>query len=291
MEEFNMRLAHLHHCKGVSWKMILNILKKDPQLKSLYNESFYRSASPLFNSHDALSEALRDLHSEQIHEQIRQYSPNDIKIITLFDEEYPDLLKETYQPPWVIYAKGDVRLLKIGPHLAVVGSRQATEYGERVIQHLFPKLIETGIIIVSGLAAGIDGIAHREAIKHGGRTIGVIAGGLFHIYPQANQKLAYEMMENHLVVSEYPPNTRPSRWQFPMRNRIISGISRGTLIIQAKSKSGSLITANYAVQEGRDVFAVPGSVLSAYSAGSNELIQQGAKLVKTAEDILDEFMY
>ncbi|GLB59362.1 DNA-processing protein DprA [Cytobacillus sp. NCCP-133] len=291
MEEFNMKLAHLHHCRGVSWKMILYILKKDPQLKSLYNTTFYHSGSPMFNNQVSLSDALRDLHSEQIHEQIRQYSPNGIRMITIFDDDYPALLKETYQPPWIIYAKGDVSLLKIEPHLAVVGSRQATEYGEKVIEFLFPKLIESGLIIVSGLAAGIDAIAHREAIKNGGKTIGVIAGGLFHIYPQANQKLAYEMMKNHLVISEYPPNTRPSRWQFPMRNRIISGISRGTLIIQAKSKSGSLITANYAVQEGRDVFAVPGNIFSAYSAGTNELIQHGAKLVKTAEDILAEFNY
>ncbi|CAM3417047.1 DNA-processing protein DprA [Cytobacillus oceanisediminis] len=291
MEEFNKKLAHLHHCKGVSWNMILSILKKDPQLKFLYNDPFYYSSPLLFKNQDSLSDTLHDLHSNRIQEQIRQYPPNGIKIISLFDEEYPVLLKETYQPPWVIYAKGNTDLLKTGTHLAVVGSRQATEYGERAIEYLFPKLIQNGVVIVSGLAAGVDAIAHKEAIKNGGKTIGVIAGGLFHIYPQSNQKLAYEMMKNHLVISEYPPNTRPSRWQFPMRNRIISGISRGTLIIQAKSKSGSLITANYAVQEGREVFAVPGSIFSAYSAGTNELIQQGAKLVKTAEDILEELIY
>lgn len=291
MEDFNMRLAHLHHCKGVSWKMILSILKKDPELNSLFKDPLRFSNSQMFNSQDSFSTALNDLQSDRIQEQIRQYSPNGIQIITLFDEEYPMLLKETYQPPWVIYAKGDISLLKNRIPLAVVGSRQATEYGERAIEYLFPKLIQNDVVIVSGLAAGVDAIAHKEAIRNGGKTIGVIAGGLFHIYPQSNKKLAYEMMKNHLVISEYPPNTRPSRWQFPMRNRIISGISRGTLIIQAKSKSGSLITANYAVQEGREVFALPGSVFSAYSAGTNELIQQGAKLVKTAEDILEELVY
>ncbi|MBX9972393.1 DNA-processing protein DprA [Cytobacillus firmus] len=290
MNEFNMRLTHLHHCRGMSWKMIYYILKKDPQLKCMYNDSTRRIMPRIFTTQDCLSNVLQDLHSDQIQEQIRQYSPNGIRIITMFDEEYPRLLKETYQPPWVIYARGDIGLLNSGTRLAVVGSRQATEYGEKAIQYMFPKLIEKGVIIVR-LAAGIDAIAHKEAIKNKGKTIGVIAGGLFHIYPQANQKIAYEMMKNQLVISEYPPDTRPSRWQFPMRNRIISGISRGTLIIQAKSKSGSLITANYAVQEGRDVFAVPGNIFSPFSGGTNELIQQGAKLVKSAEDILEEFLY
>lgn len=291
MKEFNMRLTHLHHCRGMSWKMIYYILKKDPELKFLYNDAPHRIIPQAITTKESLSNVLQDLHSDRIHEQIRQYSPNGIKAITIFDEEYPILLKETYQPPWVIYARGDSSLLNSRVHLAVVGSRQATEYGEKAIQSIFPKLIEQGIIIVSGLAAGIDAIAHKEAIKNKGKTIGVIAGGLFHIYPQANQKLAYEMMKNHLVISEYPPDTRPSRWQFPMRNRIISGISRGTLIIQAKSKSGSLITANYAVQEGREVFAVPGNIFSPFSGGTNELIQQGAKLVKSAEEILEEFPY
>ncbi|MEH6990713.1 DNA-processing protein DprA [Cytobacillus firmus] len=291
MNEFNMRLTHLHHCRGMSWKMIYYILKTDPELKFLYNDAPRRIMPQVIATQETLSNALQDLHSNRIQEQIRQYSPNGIKAITIFDEEYPVLLKETYQPPWVLYARGDTRLLNSGVHLAVVGSRQATDYGEKAIQSIFPKLIEQGVIIVSGLAAGIDAIAHKEAIKNKGKTIGVIAGGLFHIYPQANQKLACEMMKNHLVISEYPPDTRPSRWQFPMRNRIISGISRGTLIIQAKSKSGSLITANYAVQEGREVFAVPGNIFSPFSCGTNELIQQGAKLVKSAEEILEEFPY
>ncbi|WP_264737184.1 DNA-processing protein DprA [Cytobacillus firmus] len=291
MNEFKMRLTHLHHCRGMSWKMIFYILKKDPQLKCMYNDATRRMMPRIFTTQASLSNALQDLHSDRIQKQIRQYSPNGIRTITIFDEEYPRLLKETYQPPWVIYARGDIGLLNSGTHLAVVGSRQATEYGEKAIQYMLPKLIEKGVIIVSGLAAGIDAIAHKEAIKNKGKTIGVIAGGLFHIYPQANQKLAYEMMKNQLVISEYPPDTRPSRWQFPMRNRIISGISRGTLVIQAKSKSGSLITANYAVQEGRDVFAVPGNIFSPFSGGTNELIQQGAKLVKSAEDILEEFLY
>ena len=285
MDEFTCRLAHLHHCRGISWKSILNILKADPELKNLYYSSFEETIIKASTSSPFI---LTDLQSKYIPTQIKQYSLNGIQLISIFDDDYPALLKETYQPPWILYAKGDISLLNSGNHLAVVGARQHTEYGENAIQYLLPKLIEKDIIIVSGLAAGIDAIAHQSAIKLGGRTIAVIAGGLYHIYPEINKKLAYELMKNHLIISEFPPDTKPTRWQFPMRNRVISGISKGTLIVQAKSKSGSLITANFAVQEGREVFALPGNIFSAYSMGTNELIQQGAKLVKCPEDILDE---
>lgn len=287
MDEFTKRLVHLHHCKGIGWKTIYHILKADPELKFLYDHTF----DNLKPQKSSIKTALNDLHSYLIHEQIQQYSLNDIRIITIFDDGYPHLLKETYQPPWVIYAKGDVRLLKKDTLLAVVGSRQYTEYGEQAIDYILPKLIERGVIIVSGLAKGIDTIAHHSAIRNNGHTIGVIAGGLFHIYPNTNIYLAETMMKNHLIISEYPPHTKPERWQFPMRNRIISGISKGTFIIQAKRKSGSLITANLAVQEGREVFALPGSIFSVYSEGTNELIQLGAKLVNTPEDILEELIY
>ncbi|MBU8877818.1 DNA-processing protein DprA [Bacillus sp. FJAT-29790] len=289
MDDFTLRLAHLHHCRDIGWKTIYKILKSDPELKSIYQYSF--NDFIVQQTQFPLSTTLNDLQSDVIHEQIRQYTPNGIQIITIFDQEYPALLKETYQPPWVLYAKGDLSLLIKDIHLAVVGSRQHTAYGENSINYLFPKLIEKGVVIVSGLAAGIDTIAHHSAINHGGKTIAVIAGGLYHIYPHTNKKLASEMMRNHLIISEYPPDTRPTRWQFPMRNRVISGMSKGTLIVQAKSKSGSLITANYAVQEGRDVFALPGSIFSPYSMGTNELIQQGAKLVNTPEDILEELIF
>ncbi|MBS4189217.1 DNA-processing protein DprA [Bacillus sp. FJAT-49705] len=289
MDEFKLRLTHLHHCRGVGWKTIFQILKGDPELKNLYqlSHSNFFTQNPIPSS----SSILHDLQSGLIHDQIRQYKINGINAITIFDDEYPTLLKETYQPPWILYAKGDITLLKKNIHLAVVGARQHTEYGENAINYLFPKLIEKGIVIVSGLASGIDTIAHHSAIMNGGNTIAVIAGGLFHIYPQTNQKLASEMMENQLIISEYPPNIRPSRWQFPMRNRIISGICKGVLIVQAKSKSGSLITANYAVQEGREVFALPGNIFSSYSIGTNELIQQGAKLINSPEDILQELIF
>ncbi|MFO1445894.1 DNA-processing protein DprA [Bacillus sp. Bva_UNVM-123] len=288
MDEFTLRLAHLHHCRGISWETIYHILKADPELLNLYKLTHEET---LLQAYPTSPFTFYDLQSEFLPKQIKQYPLNGIQMITLFDERYPSLLKETYQPPWVLYAKGDLSLLNKGLHLAVVGARQYTEYGENAINYLFPKLIENGITIVSGLATGIDAIAHRSAIRFGGKTIAVIAGGLHHIYPEVNKKLAFELMKNHLIISESPPDVKPTRWQFPLRNRVISGISRGTLIIQAKSKSGSLITANYAVQEGREVFALPGSIFSTFSNGTNELIQQGAKLVKCPEDILEELHY
>ncbi|MFC0474746.1 DNA-processing protein DprA [Robertmurraya beringensis] len=289
MESFSLRLCHLLHCRGAGWKMVYHILKHDPELKELYSPTFLYQFPELPSS--IIQTLFEDLHSPVLLEQIRHYQQNDIKIITYFDSAYPELLKETYQPPWVLYAKGDISLLGKQTKLAVVGSRQATEYGKRAIDRLFPPLIEKGIIIVSGLALGVDTLAHEAAIRLGGKTIAVIAGGIYHIYPQTNQKLALNIMKHYLVISEYPPNTTPSRWQFPMRNRIISGVSKGTFIIEAKRKSGSLITANFAVHEGREVFALPGNIFSQHSTGTNDLIQQGAKLVRSHEDILNELFY
>ncbi|MBY0120708.1 DNA-processing protein DprA [Bacillus sp. S/N-304-OC-R1] len=288
MDDFKLKLTHLHHCRGIGWKTILNILKADPELRRLYQLSINDS----FQTTTTLSSStLHDLHSNLLLEKIHHYHNQNVHIITVFDEDYPVLLKETYQPPWVLYAKGDISLLRNKLKLAVVGSRQCNQYGNEAIQSLFPKLIENGVVIVSGLAAGIDTIAHQTAIRLGGKTIGVIAGGLNHIYPESNKALSLDMMKNHLIISEYPPHTKPERWQFPLRNRIISGMSNGTFIVQAKKKSGSLITANYAVQEGREVFALPGNMFSPYSIGTNELIQQGAKLVQTPDDILEELTY
>lgn len=288
MDEFKQRLIHLHHCRGVGWKTIFQLLQSDNELQSLYHLSANSLAPSL--SKTIPKTFFQDLYSHSIPEQIRQYSLNEIHLITYFDDHYPALLRETYQPPWVLYARGNIELLKNPHKLAVVGSRQATQYGKKAIDLLFPKMIEKGILIVSGLATGIDTYAHQSTIKLGGETIAIIAGGLYHIYPSTNKDLALHMMRHQLVLSEYPPHTKPSRWHFPVRNRIISGMSLGTFIIEAKQKSGSLITANFALQEGREVFALPGNIVSPFSEGPNELIQQGAKLVKSPEDIFEELL-
>jgi DNA processing protein len=290
LEEFKKKLIHLLHCPDIGWSTIYHLLKKDPCLYSLYDLStnINLNLSPYNKQSSIPSIAKLSSESELIREQIKQYDTNEISVITIFDKEYPTILKEIYQPPWALFAKGDISLLQREPKLAVVGSREATQYGKNAIRLLFPHLIEKGVVIVSGLAKGIDALAHECTINNGGSTIAVIAGGFYHIYPKENLVLAMKLMKSHLVLSEYPPDVKPIKWHFPMRNRIISGLSKGTLIIEAKRKSGSLITANYAVNEGREVFSLPGSIFNPYSNGTNDLIQQGAKLVTSAEDILEE---
>jgi len=287
MDDFKEKLITLLHFPDATWKTVFQILKRDPTLQSFSPHHLVKKQPNPF-PHFTESTSIQSFSPELIHEQIRQYDTNDITVITLFDKEYPNYLKEIYQPPWALFVKGDVSLLEKHPKLAVVGSRKVTQYGKNAIRVIFPKLIEQGVIIVSGLAIGVDSLAHEYAMKNGGRTIAVIAGGLFHIYPKENLNMAAEMMKTQLVISEYPPDTKPLRWQFPARNRIISGLSCGTFIIEAKEKSGSLITANFAVNEGREVFSLPGSIFNPNSTGANGLIQQGAKLVTKAEDILEE---
>ncbi|WP_147532333.1 DNA-processing protein DprA [Bacillus marasmi] len=289
MDLFKRKLLLLHHWKGVGWNTLFHILQSDPTLS---NVNDFTTAELKQHYHlPTRSIPYSNLQINRTLSFIDSYEQNNIFPITIFDEEYPKLLKETYQPPWVIYAKGKIDLLHHPKKLAVVGSRQATDYGRMAIQLLFPDLILSGFAIVSGLAKGIDTISHKTAIHCGGKTIAVIAGGFHHLYPKENQKLAETMMNSHLIISEYPPDTRPERWHFPLRNRIISGITCGTLIVEAEKKSGSLITANYALNEGREVFAIPGSILNPGSNGTNELIQQGAKLVKTAVDITEELSF
>jgi len=289
MDGFKEKLVHLLHYPNITWNAVYQILKLDPHLTAEHNPlpSTIRK-DPTFPLNDFSSPSIPAIQNEIIHEQMRQYLTNDIMVITVFEKEYPELLKQIYQPPWALFAKGDVSLLKKEPKLAVVGSRQATPYGKNAIRSIFPGLIEKEVLIVSGLASGIDAMAHEYTMSNRGKTIAVIAGGLYHIYPKENMSLAVEMMKSQLVLSEYPPDTRPLKWHFPARNRIISGLSMGTFIIEAKQKSGSLITANYAVNEGREVFSLPGSIFNPNSTGTNDIIQQGAKLVTKAEDILDE---
>ncbi|MBA4536210.1 DNA-protecting protein DprA [Bacillus aquiflavi] len=288
MEDVKSRLVHLHHCRGIGWKSIFRLLKHDPTLKTMYNLTEYDLKQLLHLPPLTSKQTLLDLHSDRLLNKIHHYYTENIEIVAIFDKCYPPLLKEIFQPPWILYVKGDMKLLTNNLKLAVVGSRQGSSYGRQAINMLFPELIKKEFLIVSGLARGIDSYAHQTAINLGGKTIAVIAGGFYHIYPKENENLALKIMDQHLILSEYPPHTRPVRWQFPMRNRIISGLSRGVLIIEAKKRSGALITADYALEQGREVFSLPGQIMSPFSIGTNQLIQKGAKLVITPLDILEE---
>lgn len=203
------------------------------------------------------------------------------------DAHYPTLLKQLIDPPPVLYCLGNVDCLT-PPSVAMVGSRAASAYGKRVALGLANDLGRAGMTVVSGLALGIDTESHRGALAGGGTTIAVLGCGLDVMYPPQNRSLCKDIIENGLVMTEYPLGTRPDGFRFPARNRIIAGISKGVVVVEAAKKSGSLITAQIAIDYGREVFAVPGQVDSFKSQGAHWLLQQGAKLVQSVDDILDE---
>jgi len=190
------------------------------------------------------------------------------------DAMYPRQLLQTYNPPLVIYVQGELRL---DPGLALVGTRKATPYGRQVIEALTPVLVEAGLPVVSGLAVGIDTLAHVVALRCGGYTIAVLGSGFDHIYPITNKNLAARIVDSGgALLTEYRPGTKPQKHHFPARNRIISGLCSGVIVVEGDKHSGALITAEHAMEQGRDVFAVPGSIFSSQSRGPNELIAQGA---------------
>lgn len=197
------------------------------------------------------------------------------KVISFFDNEYPERLRQIYQPPLILFARGNLELLnqKIA---TIVGSRLATAYSQEVINKMVPGLVKQKIVIASGLAKGVDTMAHQAALGNNGRTIAVLGNGLNHFYPMQNHFLQEQIASSGLLLSEYLPDTPPRPFRFPQRNRLLAGISESVIVTEAKEKSGSLITANLALQENRDVYAVPGPVTSVLSEGPNRLIEAGA---------------
>jgi len=210
-----------------------------------------------------------------------------VKVITCNDTDYPSRLREIYDYPPVLYIRGSL-LPEDEWCLAVVGTRRATVYGKQVTEEIVTDLAQSKITIVSGLAKGIDTIAHRSALETGGRSLAVFACGLDIVYPGENARLARDIVEQGALISEYPLGTRPRAENFPRRNRILSGLSLGVLITEAGENSGAMITARMALEQNREVFAIPGSILSPVSRGTNKLIQEGAKLVCDYTDILEE---
>ncbi|EGU33089.1 DNA-processing protein DprA [Vibrio scophthalmi] len=208
-------------------------------------------------------------------------------IITLQSESYPPLLKQISAPPAVLFVKGDLNALH-QPQIALVGSRHASIDGLNNAKHFAAALVQHGLVVTSGLALGIDGYAHDGALTAKGKTIAVLGCGLEHVYPARHRKLAARVVQNGALVSEFHPRTLPKASNFPRRNRIISGLSLGVLVVEAAEKSGSLITARYAAEQGRDVFAIPGSIQVPQARGCNSLIQQGACLVQSEQDVLNE---
>lgn len=225
--------------------------------------------------------------AEKILEDCKRFR---IRILTFDNPHYPKLLAHIFDPPYVLYVRSNLRIdLNDKLCIAMVGSRRTTEYGQQCAVELGRELARAGIVVVSGMAKGIDGASHRGALAGGGTTVAVLGCGLDRCYPPEHYQLEDAILETGMVLSEYPPGTPPLPGHFPQRNRIISGLCRGTIVVEAPMKSGSLITAGLALEQGRDVFAVPGRMHDKTSVGANSLIKSGAKLIDSALDIIEEY--
>ena len=227
-----------------------------------------------------------DVNREFADEQLRRVAKQDVRIVTYWDATYPEMLKKIYDPPILLYAKG--AFLEEANNIAVVGTRSPSEYGRGVAGRLSEGLARRGMTVVSGMARGIDTLAHRGALRGGGRTVAVLGCGLDVVYPPENKKLYEQVAASGAIISEFAMGAEPAGVHFPRRNRIISGLSLGTVVVEAGERSGALITAYMALDQGREVFAVPGSIQSPKSRGTHRLIKEGAKLVEGIEDILAE---
>lgn len=241
-----------------------------------------------------ISEKIADLISNKeikkdVIRHLKYMQKNNIDILTIEDKNYPELLRKISSPPINIYVKGNKEILnKVS--IGIVGCRVASDYGKNVAQNFAYNLAKNNINIVSGLARGIDSFSHIGAIKAKGITVGVLGNGLDMIYPKENIYLAQEILNsNGAIISECPLGTKPEKANFPKRNRIISGMCNGILVVEAKAKSGTMITIDFALEQGRDVFAIPGNIDSKNSYGTNEIIKQGAKLVTNWSEIVEEY--
>ncbi|WP_458463416.1 DNA-processing protein DprA [Paenibacillus sp.] len=280
-------LFGLHEMEGIGKKTISKLILGQHQLSDLlnYEEGDWAAAGLRKDQATRLASQFTLNWIESKREHVYNQG---IEVITYLDQKYPILMKETVQPPWVMYGRGDVSLLH-NPSIAMVGTRMPTVYGRKVGEKLAEQLCSTGLTIVSGLARGIDSVCHEAVLRAKGKTIAVFGTGIDNIYPPENTSLAERIAETGLLLSEYPPGTRARQGLFPERNRIIAGLTLGTLVVEADIRSGSLITADAALEAGRDVFAVPGPITSPKSRGAHNLIRQGAKLVTCVADILEEY--
>lgn len=222
-----------------------------------------------------------------VEHQITQLRKCDTRMVTFWDEVYPKPLKQIYDPPAILFVKGDLK-----PQdrfsVSIVGTRKPSNYGKRATEKLASELAGMGLTIVSGLAYGTDTLAHRFALQSGSRTLAVLGSGADVIYPATNQRLAEKIVDSGALISEFPMGTQPDWKNFPRRNRIVGGLSLGTVVIEAAERSGALITASMAIEQNREVFAVPGNIDSPNSVGTNNLIKEGAKLVTSVADIIEE---
>lgn len=263
------------------------LLEEDPELIRFPMYSTKKLAFLLnltVNKAHLLKEHLSQSSSPPL-EQI--YDAYDIIPIPFTNPFYPTELLHLIDPPAILYVQGDKMLLNKPRKTAIIGARKSTYYSQKALTYIVPPLVKNDVVIVSGLAKGADTFAHEAAIRYGGKTIAVLGHGLFHLYPKENKKIKEHIGINHLLVTEYPPYVRPERWTFPMRNRIISGLSNAVIITESKVKSGTMSTVEHALAHGKDVFAVPGPITSTLSEGPNRLIGEGATPLSHGFQVID----
>jgi DNA processing protein len=283
-----------HHLERIAFNLVTSrnqkarrrLIQKNISAKCLTDCS--STELKILGFSEAEIDDIRKNYLKMAGEELEKARKNHIDIIFLEDQLYPSGLSEIYDPPDFIYSLGNQDILKT-VKIAVVGSRRGSSYGWQCLNKILPGVCKAGLTVVSGMAYGIDSMAHKVALKENGNTIGVNAGGLLHLYPAGNTALIHQIIEKGCVISEFALDTIPRPFYFPIRNRIIAGISKGILVAEAAFKSGSLITARLGLEQNRDIFAIPGPIDSPISQGTNYLIQQGAKLIASAKDILEEY--
>jgi DNA processing protein len=279
--------------EGIGPGRIRNLLAKFRTLENILSAS-YSNLIDVVGIHENIANRIQRINSkrettiEELNRELEKLSKLGGYILTVWDKEFPAILKKIYDPPLLLYFLGN-HTADDDYCIAIVGTRQPTSYGKTIAERISDELSRQNITIVSGLARGIDSVAHRAALRSGGKTIAVIGSGLDVIYPPENAKLLNEISREGLVISEYPVGTKPDAVNFPKRNRIISGLSLGAVIVETSVVGGAMQTARYALDQNREVFAVPGNLGVRQSEGTNLLIQKGeAKLIRSSEDILIE---
>jgi DNA processing protein len=273
------------HLQILSAAKLRAYLEKFPDIQILF--SMKKEELTQAGLTDTQVDVITKIDWKQIEKDYEWCDKNQCQLITINDSRYPILLKNIHDAPAMLYARGDTQLLSQS-QLAMVGSRNPTPHGIEMAKNFARALSQADLVITSGLALGIDAASHRGTLDANGKTIAVAGTGLKNIYPASNRKLAQDIVEKGLLISEFSPTTPPKQWHFPLRNRVISGMSLGVLVIEAALQSGSLITARCAIEQNRDVFAIPGSIHNPLARGCHQLIRQGAKLVEIVEDILEE---
>ncbi len=279
-------LLHLSLIQGVGPKTVLflvKILGSAEKVLSATPEELEKVEELSANARNRLTQRKLGCSLERELELIQEYG---CQIITYYDSAYPRLLKEVDPPPLLLYVRGELKP-EDALSIAIVGSREAKDYGRRVSYQLSHQLANRGLTVISGFAKGIDTCAHRGALEAGGRTIAVMGNGLSLIYPAGNSDLVDKVVESGALISEFPMGMKPRAENFPRRNRIISGLTLGTVVVEASNRSGALITARLASEQGREVFAVPGEIFSELSTGTHKLIDNGAKLISTVDDLIE----